>query len=187
MHISRKILWKLCVGTCLLEPNVATPLTMPSPLTRCPTMQLECCSCYYFINRYIYVKCGLHVTFYSKYLKIFFSRTTGPIWTKLGTKYPWVKGIQVCSKEVPRPFPGGDNYEIAKIQWQYLKISSSRSTGPISTKLNLAQSIRWWREFKFIQMKGHNLSLRGDNYEIAKIHWSNKKVIKKSSSLEPLG
>ena len=28
MHILRKILWKLCVGTCLLEPNVATPLSM---------------------------------------------------------------------------------------------------------------------------------------------------------------
>ena len=26
MHILHKILWKLCVGTCLLEPNVATPL-----------------------------------------------------------------------------------------------------------------------------------------------------------------
>ena len=29
-------------------------------------------------------------------LKIFFSRTTEPISTKLGTKHPWVKGIQVC-------------------------------------------------------------------------------------------
>ena len=26
----------------------------------------------------------------------FLSRTTGPISTKLGTKHPWVKGIQVC-------------------------------------------------------------------------------------------
>ena len=32
---------------------------------------------------------------------IFFSRTTGPISTKLGTKHPWVKGIQVCSNEGP--------------------------------------------------------------------------------------
>ena len=31
------------------------------------------------------------------------SRTTGPISTKLGTKYSWVKGIQVCSNEGPRP------------------------------------------------------------------------------------
>jgi hypothetical protein len=30
------------------------------------------------------------------HLKIFFSRTTVPILTRLGTKHPWVKGIQVC-------------------------------------------------------------------------------------------
>ena len=41
---------------------------------------------------------------------IFFSRTTGPISTKLGTMYPSVKGIQVCSYEGPSPFPRGDNY-----------------------------------------------------------------------------
>ena len=32
----------------------------------------------------------IHVT-----CRIFF-RTTRPIWTKLGTKYPWVTGIEVC-------------------------------------------------------------------------------------------
>ena len=31
--------------------------------------------------------------------KMFFSRTTRPISTKLSTKYPWVMGIQVCSNE----------------------------------------------------------------------------------------
>ena len=30
-----------------------------------------------------------------------FSRTTEPISTKLGTKHPWVKRIQVCSNEEP--------------------------------------------------------------------------------------
>ena len=35
--------------------------------------------------------------------------------TKLGTKHPLVKGIQVCSNEGPGPFPRGDNYEIVKI------------------------------------------------------------------------
>ena len=34
-------------------------------------------------------------------LKIFFSRTTGPFSTQLGTKHPWVKVIQVCSNEEP--------------------------------------------------------------------------------------
>ena len=47
-------------------------------------------------------------------LKIFFSRTNGPISTKLGTKSPWVKGIQVCANERPCPFRRGDNYKIAK-------------------------------------------------------------------------
>ena len=52
------------------------------------------------------------------HINIFFSRTTGPISIKLGTMFPWVKGIQVCSNEVPRPFPRGDNYKMAKIHWQ---------------------------------------------------------------------
>ena len=48
-------------------------------------------------------------------LKVFFSKTTGPISTKLGTKHPWLKGTQICSNEGPRPFLRGDNSEIAKI------------------------------------------------------------------------
>ena len=55
---------------------------------------------------------------YWRNLKIFFSRTTEPISTKLGTKHPWVKGIQVCSNDGSCPFPRGDNYEIAKIHWR---------------------------------------------------------------------
>ena len=54
-------------------------------------------------------------------LKIFSSRNTEPIWTKLGTKHPWMKGIQVCSNEGPRLFPRGDNYEIVKIHWRNWK------------------------------------------------------------------
>ena len=33
------------------------------------------------------------------FLKIFLSRTTGSISSKLGVKHTWVKGIQVCSNE----------------------------------------------------------------------------------------
>ena len=33
-----------------------------------------------------------------RHLKIFFSKTTGPISTKLYTKHPWMKGYQVQSK-----------------------------------------------------------------------------------------
>ena len=53
----------------------------------------------------------------------------------IGTKHPCVKGIQVCSNDEPKPFPRGDNYEIAKIHSWNLKIFFSRTNGPISTKL----------------------------------------------------
>ena len=42
-------------------------------------------------------------------------KTTGPFSTKHGTMHLWVKGIPVRSKEGPRPFSRGDDYEIAKI------------------------------------------------------------------------
>ena len=47
-------------------------------------------------------------------LKIF-SKTTGPISTKLGTMHPWVKGRKVCSNEGSRPFSRADNYKKMKI------------------------------------------------------------------------
>ena len=43
-----------------------------------------------------------------------FTRITEQILTKLGTKHPWVKIIQVYSNERPRPFPRGDDKEKAK-------------------------------------------------------------------------
>jgi hypothetical protein len=49
------------------------------------------------------------------HLKIFSSRSTGPILTRLGTNHPWVKGIQVCSKEEGSPSPRGDNSGRVKI------------------------------------------------------------------------
>ena len=70
---------------------------------------------------------------------VFFSRTTGPILTKLGTMHLWVKGIQIYINEGPSPFPRGDYYEIAKIHWRNSKFFSSRSRQPISTKLGTKQ------------------------------------------------
>ena len=49
------------------------------------------------------------------YIFDFFSRTAGPILTRLGTNHPWVKGIQVCSKEGNSPSPRGDNSKRVKI------------------------------------------------------------------------
>jgi hypothetical protein len=34
---------------------------------------------------------------------------------RLGTNYPWVKGIQIYSNEGDSPFPRGDNREKVKI------------------------------------------------------------------------
>ena len=47
---------------------------------------------------------------------ILFTRITEPILIQLGTKHPWVKGIQVYSNERPCPFPRRDDKEKAKIQ-----------------------------------------------------------------------
>ena len=79
---------------------------------------------------------------------IFSSRTTYPISTKLGTKHPWMKGIQAFSNEGPGPYPRWDNYELAKMYWQIFP----RTSVQISTKLSTKHI--GWREFKFIQMKG---------------------------------
>jgi hypothetical protein len=49
------------------------------------------------------------------HLKIFFSRTTGPILTKIGTNHPWGEGIQVCSNEGDCPSPRRDDSETVKI------------------------------------------------------------------------
>jgi hypothetical protein len=45
-----------------------------------------------------------------------FYKTAGPILTRLGTNHPWVKGIQVCSKEGDNPSPREENSERVKIQ-----------------------------------------------------------------------
>ena len=87
--------------------------------------------------------------------------------TKLGTKYPWVKGIQVCSNKEPRPSQRGGNREIIKMNWQLLKIFFSRTTLLISTKLGTEQ-VMW---IQVPSNEGQSPSQRGDNCEIVKIHW----------------
>ena len=84
-----------------------------------------------------------------------------------------MKGIQVCSNEEPHPFPRGVNYQIAKINWQYLKILS-RTTAPISTKLGIKHPCK--KEIQVFSNKDLCSFPRGDNYEIEKIHWQHLKV-----------
>ena len=69
-------------------------------------------------------------------LKIFFSRTAGPISTNLSTKYPWVKGIPVYSNEGPILFQGEIITKLRKYIDKFKKIFSW-TTWPISTKLNI--------------------------------------------------
>ena len=48
-------------------------------------------------------------------LRIFFSRTTGPILSRLGTEHPWAKGTQNCTNEGQPPSRRGDNSKRVKI------------------------------------------------------------------------
>ena len=100
-----------------------------------------------------------------------FSRTTEPISTKLGTKHPWVKGIQVYSNGGPRPFPRRDNYEKVKIHRRNFKIFFSRTTGPISTKFGT--ELPWVKGIQVCSNEVPRPFQGGDNYEIAKLHWRN--------------
>jgi hypothetical protein len=65
------------------------------------------------------------------HLKIFFSRTTWPILTRLDTNHPWRDRIQVSLGDSPSP--RGDNSKRVKIH-KILKIIS-RSSRPKSIKL----------------------------------------------------
>jgi hypothetical protein len=69
------------------------------------------------------------------YIFNFFSRTAGPILTKVSTNHPYAKRIQNCTNEGQSPSPRGDNSERVKIYWKFLKIFSSRTSKPISIKL----------------------------------------------------
>jgi hypothetical protein len=63
----------------------------------------------------------------------FFSRTTVPILTTLGTNHPWGKWIQICSKEGDCPSPRGGNSERVKMPRKFFKIS--RTSKPELVKL----------------------------------------------------
>ena len=82
--------------------------------------------------------------------------------------YPWVKEIQVCSNEGPRPFPRGGKNKIAKICGQILKIFS-RTTVPISFKLELKASLGK-EGFKLVHIEGASLFPRRVINKIAKVH-----------------
>ena len=70
-----------------------------------------------------------------KKLKIFFSRTTGPMSSTLGTKHLFLMRIQICSNEVPCPFPRGDNNKKAKYIDEIYKSSPPELLGRFQSNL----------------------------------------------------
>jgi hypothetical protein len=97
------------------------------------------------------------------YLKTFFSRTTGPILIKLGTKSSL----------------GGGNSEKVKIQRTFLEIFFSRTRGPISTKLST--NYPWVKGIQVSSNKGPDPLQRGVNHKNVKkkkkkIAWCHLKI-----------
>jgi hypothetical protein len=86
------------------------------------------------------------VKMHKKYFKIFFSRTTGPISTRLGINHPGGEGIQVCSNEGRHFALRGDNSKRVKIYKNILK--SPEPLGQFQP--DLAQITIWERGFKFV-------------------------------------
>ena len=85
------------------------------------------------------------------------------------------EGIQVCSKEGPRPFPIGYNYEIANIHWQNFKKNVFLQNHlAISTKLITKHP--GLMGIQFCSNGGPCPFTRGGNYKIAKIHWQNLNI-----------
>jgi hypothetical protein len=83
------------------------------------------------------------------YIFDFFSRTTGPILTRLGTDHPWGEGSQVYSNEGDRPSTRGDNGEIVK-------------TGR-SNWIKLGTNYPWVKGIQVCSNNGSGPLQRGDN------------------------
>ena len=71
---------------------------------------------------------------------LFFSRTTGPISTKLGTKHSEWRTFNFLQMDSHTFFHGEIIAKITNIHCQYLKIFFSRTTWAISTKLSSKHS-----------------------------------------------
>jgi hypothetical protein len=105
--------WAMCPLGLLLA-HLSWKLKWAILIARCPSVRLS-------VNFYIFD---------------FFSRTTGPILTRLGTNHHWGEDSN-CSNEGDCLSPRGDNSKRVKIHWKFLKIFFSRTSGPISIKLGI--------------------------------------------------
>ena len=94
-----------------------------------------------------------------------------------------MKGIQIYSNEGPRPFPREDNNKIAKNNLSNLKISFSRTTWPISTKLVTMHP--WVKGIQVCLNEGPN-PIRFPGGDYYKNSENTLTKLKKISSPEPL-
>jgi hypothetical protein len=119
------------------------------------------------------------------YIFDFFSWTTGPILTTLGTDHPWLEGFQNnYSNEGGHPSPMGDNCKRVEIHWIFLKIFS-RTTWPISIKLGTNHP--WVKGIPNCSNEESGPLQRGDNHKdwvgsfenLLKNHWARRAHIYK--------
>jgi hypothetical protein len=101
------------------------------------------------------------------FYKIFFSITSRPKSIKLGTNYPWMKGIQVCSNKGPDPLQKGDNHPNIEMGLVHL-IIFFRTTGPILTRLRIIHL--WGKGIQVCSNEGDCPSPRGGNSKRVRIH-----------------
>jgi hypothetical protein len=107
--------------------------------------------------------------------EIIAKENTLKIFRKVGTNYPWVKEIQVCSNKGPGPLQRGDNHKNVKIGWGHLKIFFSITTVPILTILDTNHP--WGEGIQVSSNEGEYPSPRGDIYsKRVKIHPKNFKI-----------
>jgi hypothetical protein len=77
------------------------------------------------------------------HLKFFFSKTTRPILTRLGTHHPCRERIQVSLKDRDSPSPRGDGSERVKVHRNFLKNFLLQNQQAKINQLNLVQIILW--------------------------------------------
>jgi hypothetical protein len=112
-HLSWKLKWAFLIAFC---PSSFCPSVSPS-------VRLD-----------IRLSVRLSVNFY---IFDFFSRTTGPILSRLDTNDFGAEGILNYSNEGDCSSPRGDNSKRVKIFWNFKNIFFSRTSRPISMKLGI--------------------------------------------------
>jgi hypothetical protein len=110
------------------------------------------------------------------HFKIFFSRTTLPILTRLGTNHLWRERIQVSLKEGDSPSPRGDNSERVKIHRKFFKIFLSRTSRPKSIKRGT--NYPWVKRIQVCSIKGPaRASSEGGDHKNVRKGWGYLKIL----------